>query len=349
MSAQARLESLDVLRGVAIFLVVAFHTSLLLNWSAPVTAGFAVGNLGVQLFFLISAFTMCYMWEARAGESRPVAKFYLRRWLRIAPPFWFAMILYTVIRWATRAPELASMGLGDYLLTVTFLHSFSPHAINLVVPGGWSIAVEMAFYVVFPFAVRALKTPLSRLVAGFVLFGAGMVGAQLLGPVLPENKDIFLYYSLLTQLPVFFVGMAVYQIVRGQSWPRWPWALGLLAVWVAVAFVAKNHDWLGRPIFWLEVFGLAVVVGLTLRWGLRWRPLQWLGRWSYSVYLFHFAVVDLVRNAVPWGQSLPAPLWYLGLLVTVLAVSSAVAGLSAVTLERGSAVLTKILLRRMKG
>ncbi len=60
-----RLASLDACRGVAILMVIAFHVSITyrpVSWLGRLTA---LGNLGVQLFFLVSAVTMCLMWDLR--------------------------------------------------------------------------------------------------------------------------------------------------------------------------------------------------------------------------------------------------------------------------------------------
>jgi peptidoglycan/LPS O-acetylase OafA/YrhL len=147
------------------------------------------------------------MWERRKDEFAPTRKFYIRRGFRIAPAFWFAMIFYTCLK--VLSPKgLGDVGALDFGLTALFLHSFSVHAINLVVPGGWSIAVEMSFYVIFPFLVMRFRTPLQRLTLALVLYlacvGLGTLLKSYLGG---GDVDRFLYYSLLTQLPIFPLGM----------------------------------------------------------------------------------------------------------------------------------------------
>jgi exopolysaccharide production protein ExoZ len=57
---------------------------------------FSSGWVGVNVFYFVSAMTMCLMWTQRETESHPTRKFYIRRFLRIAPLFWLAIPLYLV-------------------------------------------------------------------------------------------------------------------------------------------------------------------------------------------------------------------------------------------------------------
>src|SRR3954447_5271927 len=93
-AAGGRLHSLATLRGIAIVMVVAFHVTVMFR-PAPWLASLAqLGNSGVQLFFLISAITMCFMWHQREGEPDARMRFYIRRFFRIAPLFWAAICFY---------------------------------------------------------------------------------------------------------------------------------------------------------------------------------------------------------------------------------------------------------------
>jgi exopolysaccharide production protein ExoZ len=150
-----RLESLDFLRGVAIFGVVTFHTFGLFhadNAAIRLIAG--QGFFGVQLFFIVSALTMCLMWDRRAGEHRAAPKFYIRRFFRIAPPFWLAIVFYSLLDPGQSTEWVpAGLSLRHFATTAAFIHTFWPDTINSVVPGGWSIGVEMLFYLFFPLII----------------------------------------------------------------------------------------------------------------------------------------------------------------------------------------------------
>jgi exopolysaccharide production protein ExoZ len=345
-SAEIRVAALDALRGLAVLMVVVFHVALhirpggILGWVA------SSGYLGVQLFYLISAYTMCHMWLQRTGESLPAAKFYLRRFTRIAPPFWVALGVYALWRalgW--RGPVQADW--GDWLLTAGFLNAFSPHAINLLVPGGWSVAVEMFFYLCFPWLTGRLPDAASRLWAAVVALVVGAVLQVLWLRTSHADLQEVLYYSPLTQFPVFLFGMALYQAITRQgvlpSARRVLWILGLGLV---TAVVLRAMSGLGRPLFWMQVWGLAAMMWWLMT-RLRWVPLIKLGRMSYSIYLFHLAVLDLLLVSWPVGR-MQGPENYLLALGLVMCGTCAVAWVSARTLERWSMALGRRAVRLLE-
>jgi peptidoglycan/LPS O-acetylase OafA/YrhL len=152
---------IDALRGIAITAVMASHLVNFfpdMSWHVFIVTQF--GGHGVQLFFLVSALTLTMSWRVRHDGA---VHFWVRRLFRIAPMFWLALVVYGGMNaagvWPTGGSDLRSL-----MLTFTFLHGWSISAINLVVPGGWTIGVEMSFYAIFPFVVTRV-TSLWRAVA----------------------------------------------------------------------------------------------------------------------------------------------------------------------------------------
>jgi len=130
-----RLRTLDFLRGLAILGVISIHATQ--HFPSHIKAlDFLLANgwVGVQVFFFVSAYTMCHMWRLREGETHPTIKFYIRRFLRIAPLFWVAIAVYLIVDGAS-ASFFAPSGIGPLQigLAATFLHGFRPDAINAVV------------------------------------------------------------------------------------------------------------------------------------------------------------------------------------------------------------------------
>jgi peptidoglycan/LPS O-acetylase OafA/YrhL len=213
-----RFRTLDFLRGVAILGVISVHAAL--TFPTPgnqLNFVLSYGMYGVQLFYLISAITMCLMWEQRAGERSPVKKFYIRRFLRIAPLFWLAIPIYLSVNgfgpsyWAPNG-----IGMMQIVLTALFLHGLWPDAINSVVPGGWSIAVEMTFYLIFPFLILKFKSKASLyLYMAFFIWALNTLylkdwityffsDAQLnLNPTIIKD---YLNLYFINQAPVFLLG-----------------------------------------------------------------------------------------------------------------------------------------------
>ena len=84
-----RNQSLDLLRGVAVLLVVLVHCAISATGNVPVLTAFAHehGERGVQLFFIVSGYTMMLTFGAKV-DTAATRSFYLRRAFRIVPLFW---------------------------------------------------------------------------------------------------------------------------------------------------------------------------------------------------------------------------------------------------------------------
>src|SRR5579862_5415597 len=153
---------IDAVRGLAFLAVLIVHAALSVGQFYGRSI-LAKGGYGVQLFFLASAITLCFSMAARQRiDAHPVIYFYVRRLFRIAPLFWLAILFYSLFPgvmpafWLSQwAPD--GVRPSYFALTACFLHGWHPYTFNSIVPGGWSIAVEMTFYAIFPFLYRFLS------------------------------------------------------------------------------------------------------------------------------------------------------------------------------------------------
>ncbi|MGO9594070.1 MAG: acyltransferase family protein [Steroidobacteraceae bacterium] len=189
----------------------------------------------------------------------------------------------------------------------------------------------MGFYLIFPFlAALQPKRLLMFAFAAFVVLG-------ILGTSIAERfgsggaYSEFLYYSMLTQLPIFPIGMFIYAITLGEEKVEALPVIALVVLWLVTAFVAKIMFCLtSRPYMWIEIGLLAAIVWCALRWSMGERVLAYIGRLSYSMYLFHFAVLYFLERY--FGKGGP---FFLGLVVTVL-ITMAIAIVSQRTAEKWS-------------
>jgi peptidoglycan/LPS O-acetylase OafA/YrhL len=290
-----------------------------------------------------------------------------RRFLRIAPPYWVALTVVTV--WLQMGlvfePENAPW---IYL----FGQVYQPHLAIAGLPQAWSLCVEAGFYLALPLYALVLRwLPLRSERARFgaeltglaVLFAAGFAFT---GLALSNGADdtfgrFPLHLTLPCYLMVFAVGMwmAVLSVrYEGRELPGWlrpvdrfpglPWAVALLAFWaVSTQIGIDGHgeekvthaQYLARTALY-TVVALGVVMpgvfgdpqrGLVRRF-LGNRALLFVGLVSYSLFLYHVAVVIQVDR---WG--LPA-----GPLVA-LVLSLAVASLSYYLVERPALKLKRLV------
>ena len=307
MSAIERFHTIDFLRGIAIIGVIGVHCSLTIPTEFPlITTLFSLGAYGVQLFFLISAITMCLMWEKRAGEQHPIRNFYIRRLFRIAPLFWLAIPLYLSINGIVSS-HWAPDGIGEsqIVLTALFLHGFYPDAINSVVPGGWSIAVEMTFYFLFPMLILSFKNNAKLyLCTAIVIWCINNLILKKWFTLLLTNDahfsteliSDFLNLYFISQAPVFLMGCWLYfSLARKISRS----ALVILMAWIAIAVLLKllfSFSGLG---FLLIFLFLTILTRASLLKSIAFKPLEYLGRNSYAIYLVHFLVISFVIRFLP--------------------------------------------------
>ena len=298
-SAVRRNASLDLLRGMAILMVVLVHCQEEAKSAGPALAWFTqrCGELGVPLFFMVSGYTMMLTF-GRTVDLAATRSFYIRRVFRIVPLFWIAIVFYLLLTKGQGIKNFAPDGVSarDVLLTFLFLHWTSVTAYNSVVPGGWSIAVEMQFYLLFPLLLYLFRRPngpmqcyaLLALVAVTGQLAADHYVTPWLAASLPSGQaylaDGISTSWLPRQIICFAFGILMYDIVELKGRP----VAGALLLTVAALF----STW-GAELLVLAAIAFAILLSnVSLSW------MALLGRHSYAIYLIHFAVVSAIMSAV---------------------------------------------------
>ena len=307
VGADEKLDYIDIARGIAILMVMLVHTSQAVNGVSQLVGDIdRYGQMGVQLFFVASAYTLCFSRIKRAEEKQPLISFLIRRFFRIAPLYYVAIIGYFSLESNMHILALIKMPYSLYnfetiTANILFVHGFIPSANNNIVPGGWSIGTEMAFYLLFPllFAIfdRAYKQ--YGIIALYGLVGLSIftnIGIQLVLQQLFTtliDDDSFIYYNLINQLPVFLLGMTIFFHHHHEV----PIQLSL-PIQIAIFIVITTFEILLLPSkkYWLFATFLPVIAGISFMFLLNiLRELKYsniflleIGRVSYSMYIFHF-------------------------------------------------------------
>lgn len=155
------LPGIHGLRGIAAISVVLYHLKHIAGIDLPAFFSFISRDFGysVHLFYIVSAFSLMYSTEDRVGKGDWVYEYFVKRFFRIAPLFYF-MIAFELCRQLTHGK--ISSSLTDIFLNVTFTFGFVPF--SGFVWGGWSVGVEMIFYVVFPVLLLLARDQKSTLI-----------------------------------------------------------------------------------------------------------------------------------------------------------------------------------------
>lgn len=315
---RGRILPMEGMRGLAVGLVFFvhyfefFHAYITPDSAIHLPFYFlsTIGNLGVDLFFVISDY-LIYGILLRQNQS--YARFWKRRVVRIYPVFLAAFITYLLLSLVTPgfdkigSPEI---GFGFWLgLNVLLLPGIL--SIRPLIMVAWSLSYEFLYYLFSPLVVWGLGmwkwTGKSRV--AFVL-GLYAVGYSLL-LMFPDERG---------RLLMFLPGILVYECKRAGLLDRKPHpanqvgALLFLALAFYVYFGLNSHPmlWEGPrlleigfdpflvtiPLFSLAFFYFCVQAfrptGIISRI-LSWRPLRYLGNMSYTVYLFHVLALEGVR------------------------------------------------------
>ena len=159
MNSHSKLDYIDALRGYAILGVVAVH-SLMGKSHVFGSSIIGLGAKGVQLFYLMSAFTLMLSFKNVIDKNKVTLNFFIRRFFRIAPMFYLAIIvwLYLTIDIVYASNDYRNVSMGSIISHFFLLHGLNPNWQDSLVPGGWSVAVESIFYMLCPFFFLKITT-----------------------------------------------------------------------------------------------------------------------------------------------------------------------------------------------
>jgi peptidoglycan/LPS O-acetylase OafA/YrhL len=263
---QVRLTGLDSVRGLAIIMVVIFHYAhdrIFTGLINIIIGPFGLG--GVTLFFLLSGFLI----ERHLAYDNNLVRYFTRRIFRVIPAYLACLAVILVIdqsmqegrNWTSRDIAINAILLQDIL--------GAPLTIGVI----WTLLIEIKFYALAPFVKRAgalalRLAPYAAIAANSLVFAARLEGS-----------------TFLTYLTFCFVGMQFGPWTRDEMSGR---ALTGLVIAAAFAtYLFGTYFAVGLAIF---VVIDAAILAVALQWPLTLPILPFVGRVSYSWYLYHAAV-----------------------------------------------------------
>ncbi|MBY9064147.1 acyltransferase [Sphingomonas yunnanensis] len=346
-----RLGYIDTIRGLAALVVIYFHmaryfvenglSTVGIEHAAFIAGAYMIdfGKAGVALFFIVSGFVVPF--SLLRGKRYPVRDFCISRFFRLYPAYWlsipFGIYFFFVV-------PGAPFGLVQLLANLTMLQQFvgQPNAIGVY----WTLQIELVFYAlcVALYRLGKLRDVRFLFVTAVTMMAIGL-GAAVLRGLTGKGLPI----ALLLALTLMLFGMLWrFWLVEGDEASR------RHAKWLAVLFIIAVPviSYLGYGVegAWYRYtasyyVALAVFLLMTTRWRVSGAVFQYLGRVSYSVYLFAPVVQDVVVRALPpAAHRAISPHLY---VVAIMLASVAVASICYVLIEKPAIALGKRLSARL--
>ncbi|MEA5507025.1 acyltransferase [Halotia wernerae UHCC 0503] len=310
-SSKFYIPSLDGMRTVAFLIVFLAHAGM----SKVVPGGF-----GVTVFFFLSGYliTTILRREYDRYQTLDFKSFYLRRTLRIWPPFYFVLLLgvtLTFLGFLEGQIQLPAF-LSQVLHYANYYSIFIGGGITIGSGVYWSLAVEEHFYLLFPFLYLALcklrLSPQKQMLTFWGLCLAVLLWRCVLiyGFGVDSSRT---FYASDTRIDGILFGCALAvngnPMMDSQTWSNKLWKQFFLPIGIVLllfSFLYRSFEFQETFRYTIQGIALYPIFVTAIRfpdWGLfRWLNLEWMrfiGLLSYSLYLVHHTVIYAVYMYLP--------------------------------------------------
>jgi peptidoglycan/LPS O-acetylase OafA/YrhL len=275
-----RIPSLDGLRAISISFVILAH---LVKWKhIPLRTMETYGATGVHVFFVLSGFliTSLLLREYECSSTINLRDFYTRRAFRIFPAAFVFLGVVSFLYW----PRIGWYHLAAAVFYVANMDLSRPWIFGHL----WSLSIEEQFYLLWPFAVK--KWYRYRIVILLCVF----LGTPVFRTALYAFK---VHSGLITSLPAFSNHLAIGCLLAifAARLPkiRRSWAAVMLFVVIGTPWFAGSTPsrtlfmlFVLHPLLNIAIAGIVLHVIQVPYRALNWTPVAWLGKISYSLYLW---------------------------------------------------------------
>lgn len=300
----SRYRSIDIIKGVAICMILLVHSRQGINGLSHIWDLFMFGQMGCQLFFVISGVTAVLSME----QTRTKKEFLIKRWTGIVPGYYIVMFITHFLNYIMGKKGLGLGFAGNNDIVSVFcnlllLHGWLPFCNNNVMAGGWFVGTIVILYFLAPFLYALMKKMKRPWVVLPISFGINMAIAVLLcmsnknGEYIKNNS--FYYFSFITQLPCFLLGMYWKIKKRREEKTKINFVITTVGLLFSLAgalmlFFGEYPVWPTwlisyKYIICCTVTGIVCVELLRLLncFCVRCKLLECMGKRSYYIYLIH--------------------------------------------------------------
>ena len=309
-----RLEGIDLLRGIAVVCVLIYHFFALMHIETHPFFPFVryFGILGVSLFFIISGFLIFRSIDTstqRFGWKNAISRYSLHRFFRIVPAYYVNFLVVLMLAPLTIDPS--------YLFSHAFLRQIAAHLSftsffiyrdsGLSINGAyWTLNIEMFWYLLAPlFLLLFRRTPYYMILAlaslGYLFW---IDSGSFTSPI--ADRAIYAQYlsfQLPGQLLYFIAGIMIYRkavslMHASPASIRLLFVVALLGVYMYFSSTTwmTESGFVIRNLLILSVSALLFLLLYPTHIKIL-HPLAWIGKISYSLYLWHMPVLFMLYYA----------------------------------------------------
>lgn len=330
MSPAKRYRLLDAWRGFACLLLVVFHSTMHVtrsvspgqtwwsrcgHWLVSSTQFF---DIGVPLFFVISGYCIMATLESRQRQGEGLREFVWRRFHRIYPPYWIALLISALVigvsewflwpglftRSSFRMLAPWQLGLREWLGNLSLTESWRYHLaggdVRYLIGHAWTLCYEEQFYVIAGL-ILYLAPRRKFLAAAFITACVPLLG------VWAHRSGVSLEGTVLGDKWFYFAAgiVAYYRVHHAGRWGRLG-TTALLSIGMLLPVLDSKLAWFPNAhirITWTVSMFFAYLLGVLHpydeRWSAWWMlsPLKYCGKICFSLYLIHPLVTTGVGHA----------------------------------------------------
>jgi peptidoglycan/LPS O-acetylase OafA/YrhL len=340
---------IDGLRAIAVIAVILFHFGF----------SFASGGyIGVDVFFTISGFLITSIVIAQHEKKTfSIVGFYQSRIQRLLPALFVVLFATSIVSWVLLLPDefvgyaksLTSSLL--YSSNVWFYFEDAYHSVEALkkpLLHTWSLSVEEQFYFIYPFLFTALLRikKHTRTLILICIFFISLVSAE----ILSTQNDKLNFYSTFSRAWEFLIGVGAYfYLQKYHDQKIFSKTLSIISILTLLLFFYNFDGQNKHPslLTLIPVLATAILLVKSQNSGLIYKALScrlmsWIGRLSYSLYLWHFPILAFyfVRN----DSTLVHPISALKLMSLTLILSVLTHYFIENPLRYGKKIITNLIL-----
>ncbi|UTH11727.1 acyltransferase family protein [Macrococcoides canis] len=330
------LPGLDGIRAIAVIAIIIFHLNP--KWLPG-------GFLGVDTFFVISGYliAMLLLNEYEKSGTINIVQFWIRRVKRLFPPVLFMILIviqYIIFFDQSLLYQLKKDVIAALLYVsnwwyifdgLSYFESFEARPLEHL----WSLAIEEQFYLLFPITLLLLLNKWSKKRVFILFFVVSILSAILMVLLYDPAASVSrIYFGTDTRLQTLLLG-----VMFAFIWPAFKLKydapriliaiidflgfIGLMVLMYSIFKLSEHSAFLFNGGFYvLGIFTLLVIMAAVhpsslMRKLLGIKPLTMIGKYSYSLYLWHYPVIVLMQKHFVQGQ-IPIYIHISSVLLTIM-------------------------------